>query len=779
MYSYAIAFLGGTLCLPLLAARLPDPVWACGLVATFVLSLVFKRKLAATFLLALAGFWLHSAWQLAASLPAALEGKDITLVGTVDDIPSRQGHILRFPLRVAEVADLPGSIAFPRRLRLSWYYPQAVPEVGERWRFKVRLRRPYGFRNPGGFDYEGWLFQQRIGATGYVRDQAAQRLAGPAVAQPHAWRRALYRHMHDHVLPLPGGEVIVALALGVRHGLSDSQWELYRITGTSHLMAISGLHIGLVAGLFFWLTRLLWARFPGLVQRLAAPRAAAVAAMAGAAGYAALAGFSIPTQRALIMVWLVCAGVALLRHVNPLNTLSLALVLVLLLDPLAVLSAGFWLSFTAVLLLVLFHRRTRAVPASVVRPRWQRAVQAQCLLSLGLMPLTLVNFHTLAWLSPVANLIAIPWVSLVVVPLTLAGLCLFPLSTEAAGAVWSLAGYSYVGLEWLLARLASSPMAELTLARPLWVAVAAMAGMVGMLLASGRRRILAALLVIPLPLYSVARPGAGEVWVDVLDVGQGLAVVAQTERHTLVYDTGPRFGSGLDTGEAVVMPFLRTRGVAAIDTLVVSHGDNDHIGGAASVLDAFPTGRVLTSRPEQLPVARVEACREAQGWHWDGVDFSLLHPGKRSWRQENNASCVLMIETASGQRLLLPGDIEASAEYDLVGRYRDALQAAVLLAPHHGSRSSSTASFITAVAPDSVIFPAGRHNRYGFPHPDILERYRQHNVARHTVGCTGALQVRLGGSEGPRLEAGHRLTAKRLWHWLDPDCAGAGSAGEE
>lgn len=773
MYRYAIAFLGGTVCLPLLVSDLPATLWAWTLIPALALCLMWRRTLCAVALIGLANFWLQASVQLDNRLPATLEGKDITVVGTIDDIPSRQGRILRFPLRVTAIPDLPASIAFSARLRLSWYYPQHRPRVGERWRLRVRLKRPYGFRNPGGFDYEGWLFQQGIGATGYVRKQDAERLADASAYQPATWREQIYHHLRDEVVPLPGGEAVLALALGVRHAISQAQWRLYRVTGTSHLMAISGLHIGLVAGLLFGLTRLVWGRFPSLATRLAAPRAAALAAMVAALAYAALAGFSIPTQRALVMVWLVCAGLFWLRHVHPLNTLSLALIIVLMLDPFAVLSSGFWLSFTAVLLLVLFRQRIRRNNSATGRPRWLRLIQAQGLLSLGLLPLTLVSFHTAAWLSPLGNLFAIPWISLVVVPLTFLGLCVYVVAPAAATTIWMLAGHCYVGLEWVLLQLASLPMADVSVARPLWVAVLAVGGVILFLSVRDRKyQAVSAVMLLPLPLYPFATPPEGGVWVDVLDVGQGLAVVARTHDHTLVYDTGPRFASGLDTGEAVLIPFLQANGVKSLDTLIVSHGDNDHIGGAGSLLEAFQANRILTSRPEGLAPHAAAECHAGQGWEWEGVSFQLLHPAASDWSQQNNASCVLRITAGNGQRILLPGDIEAGAEYALLGRDRPQLRADILVAPHHGSHTSSTAGFITAVGPDSVIFPAGRRNRYGFPHPDILQRYREAGSSVRTTGCAGALHIRLGEPDGPRISPGYRLTNKRLWHWLDPGCGG-------
>ncbi|RRQ20612.1 DNA internalization-related competence protein ComEC/Rec2 [Thiohalobacter thiocyanaticus] len=771
MYRYAIAFLGGTLCLPLCFSRLPDPLWAWALAAALLFSLFRRHLYLAAALAGLAGFWWQAAAQLQSQLPPALEGEDITLVGVVDDIPARGQRVLRFPFRVEGRVDGPLPVAFPQRLRLSWYDPQQRPRVGERWRVRVRLKPPWSFRNPGGFDYEAWLFRQRIGATGYVRDQAGERLAEPAWYRPAAWRRGLHRAFEDRVLSRPGGEVILALALGARHGLTDAQWDLFRVTGTSHLMAISGLHVGLVAGLCFGLLRLSWGLSPALVQLLAAPRAGALAAMAGALGYAALAGFSIPTQRALIMIWLACTAVWLQRQVHPLNTLGLALILVLLHDPLAVLGSGFWLSFGAVLLLVLFYLRLRRTPpAASAAGRGWRLIQAQLLLSLGLMPLTVLSFHTAAWLSPLANLVAIPWVSLVVVPLTLLGVALFAPAPGPAEGLWALAGLAYTALEWLLGRLAAVPLAELHLARPLWTVVPALAGVLGLLVWSGRpwRRGLWALLILPLLLYPAARPPPGTAWVDVLDVGQGLAVVIRTRQHTLVYDTGPRFASGLDTGAAVLVPFLRAEGRTAVDTLIVSHGDNDHSGGAGSLIEAYAPARVLYSDPP-APAPDARPCRDGQAWTRDGVRFRILHPADDG-AGRNDASCVLLIETAGGARLLLPGDIEAAAEYALLRRHGTDLRADVLVSPHHGSRTSSTPAFIRAVAPDLVIHPAGRANRYGFPHPDIRARYRTRGAEQRVSGCTGALHLQLDSPDARAAVSSYRERARRLWHRPDPDC---------
>lgn len=760
MIPLALAALCGCVCLHALP-RLPSAWLAVPLLCLAFLSLRRKRTyILAVCLIAFLWSWWQAGARLAQDLPAALEGRDLLLRGTLVSLPEVDGRATRFVFR-ASAREQDGTwTAFAPTLRLSWYGAPPL-HAGEGWQLQVRLKRRHGFRNPGGFDYAGWLFQNGVVATGYVRG-ADRALRQPALDTGRAdvrLRAAVERELQPVLARVREAGLLRALTLGAADGIAAQDWETFRATGTTHLVSISGLHIGLVAGLGFVCGRWLWSRSHRLTQRCAAPRAAAVAALLAATVYAALAGFSIPTRRAWIMALALLAGTLLSRPVRPAHSLALALLLVLAHDSFAVLSPGFWLSFVAVA--IIFLQQTQATGARGWRRALLQLLRLQFALTLGLLPFTLLFFGQAGWIAPLANLIAVPWTSLLLVPLLFAALlCLYPLPWLAQ---WLFVAAGWVAERMLevLAGLAGLPGAVIGMPEvPLAVSVAAVCGAGLLLLPRGLpQRGLGALMLLPLLLWTPARPAPGTAWFTLLDVGQGLAAVVQTARHTLVYDTGPRFSPEFDTGSAVVAPFLAAQGIGHVDAMVVSHGDNDHSGGAQALNRRMPVYRLLTSVPRQLDWRRSRRCAAGQGWTWDGVAFRMLHP-LGGYASENDASCVLQIRTADGTRLLLPGDIEARAERELVARYGIELRSDILVAPHHGSRTSSTPAFIAAVEPDYVLFPAGYRNRYGFPNPRVLERYRSSGAATAVTAQTGALRVHLGAPGAPLQE---RDRVRRYW----------------
>lgn len=768
MIPIALAVLAGTLSLQLLPA-LPSKLAALSLLAALAMSLGHARGriLAAC----IAGFlwsWWQADLRLADDLPHDLEGVDLVLRGSVDSLPETNGRATRFIFKTH--SRLHGSypdsdwIAFTPSLRLSWYDAPQL-HAGQGWELRVRLKRRQGFHNPGGFDYAGWLFQNGINATGYVRQgQDARHWPGGAGIDPGLQlRAAVERRLAAVFADVRQAGMLRALSLGERDGIDAGQWSVLRATGTGHLVAISGLHIGLVAGLGFVCGRWLWSRSQACTLRLAAPRAAALLAMLAATLYAVLAGFGIPTRRAWIMALVVLLGVLVQRSVRPAHGLSLALLLVILADPFAVVSPGFWLSFAAVAIIFALLARP-AVRGHGRRQRVRQLVHLQLTLSLGLLPLTLLFFGQLGWVAPPANLFAVPWTSLVLVPLLFAGLvCLYPLPALAQ-LLFVLAGWAADVMLRVLGGFAALPGAALGMPQvPAWVTLAAAAGVVVLLLPRGMpQRTLGGVLLIPLVTWSPPRPPPGEAWFTLLDVGQGLAAVVRTHRYTLVYDTGPRFSPEFDTGDAVVAPFLLAHGIRCVDILVISHGDNDHRGGAESLDRRVPAYRVLTSVPRRVDWRYATHCAEGQGWEWDGVRFRMLYPPADTAARGNDASCVLQVETPSGDRLLLPGDIEASAERKLLDRHGSDLRSHILIAPHHGSRSSSTPGFVRAIAPESVLFPTGYRNRYRFPHPLVTARYRELGVRMLDTAETGAIHFRLGAQwREPVLE---RQRVRRYWH---------------
>lgn len=762
MRSAVLAFLLGV-CLLQGMADLP-PRWLAGalLAPLLFLGLVLGRgRWLVWLLLGLCWALWRAQGILEQTLPASLEGSDLVVEGRVLGIPRRLDRGQRFDFMVE--ADLRDDLesSLPRRLRLSWYGPAPLLAPGERWRLTVRLKRPRGFMNPGGFDYEGWLFRHGIGATGYVRGgpAAGTRLEAGTAASLDALRHRLWKRLRALDPPLAHGGLVAALALGERQGMDKEQWRVLTGTGTSHLLAISGLHVGLVAGLGFALGRALGTVLVLLGLRLAAPHVAAVAGLLAAAGYAALAGFSIPTQRALIMVAVVMLALLAGRRVATVDLLLGALAAVLILDPLAVLAAGFWLSFGAVAVIVLGMAGRVGTPGL-----WWRWGRVHWVAAVGLAPLLAALFGYNPVLGPLANALAVPWVSLLVVPLTLGGVALLPLSAAIAEGLLRAADAALALLWPTLTLLADPAWSAWRVPVPRgWALGAAVVGTVLLLSPRGLPgRWLGLLWLLPALAAGPPRPPPGEAWLTVLDVGQGLAAVVQTRERLLVFDAGPRFSREFDAGGAVLVPYLRHWGLAHIDTLVLSHGDSDHAGGLDSVLRELPVGRILAGEPDAIAHPRVGPCRDGQHWTWDGVRFEMLHPpeGFRP-RRRNDHSCVLKVTAASGRSALLTGDIEGQSERRLLQARAARLSADVLVVPHHGSLTSSSPGFVQAVTPVLALMPAGHGNRWGFPHPRVLERYRAVEAGIWSTGGAGALRVELG-SAVPRVQA-HRLMARRYW----------------
>ena len=525
-------------------------------------------------------------------------------------------------------------------------------------------------------------------------------------------------------------------------------------------MSISGLHVTMIAGLFAMLVSWCWRRSEFLALALPAQKAAAAAGFLAAFAYCLVSGFAVPAQRTLYMVGVVAAALWLGRATSASRVLAAALLIVLALDPWAVLSPGFWLSFAAVA--VIFYVAT----GRSVQPHWlAQWGRVQWAVTVGLAPLLLVLFQQVSLVSPIANAVAIPLVSFVITPLALAGAVLpldWPL--ELGHAILELL---MALLEWL-ARLPSAVWHQHA---PLaWTVPLALAGIAWLLLPRGfPARALGLVLVLPLFAASPAGPRSGELWITVLDVGQGLSVLARTERHALLYDAGPAFNAAADSGSRVIVPYLRGEGIAALDALVVSHDDRDHSGGAASVLEAIPVGVLWSSLSPDHALLEAAAwrapCRADRKWFWDGVAFEFLHPQEdipagRAARA-NNRSCVLRIE-APGGRVLLTGDIERAAEHELLRRAPGLLRAEVLLVPHHGSATSSAPEFVKRVAPRYAVFTVGYRNRFGHPREDVLARYREAGSELLRTDAAGAIRLRFGPGN-LRVDA-ERDRARRYWH---------------
>lgn len=730
-----------------------------------------RTALAAAAALALGFFWAagRAELRLADWLAPALEGRDLRLTGVVAGLPRAFERGVRFDFDVESAA---GGEPVPRRLALAWYAgagdgaPAAAPvAAGERWQLTVRLKRPHGSANPHGFDYETWLLERGFGATGYVRAQEGVERLAPA---PARWRdtvvaaRAAIRERIVRVLAgEPYAGVLVALAVGDQTAIPPAQWQVFTRTGVNHLMSISGLHVTMVSGLAYAACLGFWRRVPSLTLRVAAPRAAVLAGAAAALTYALLAGFAVPTQRTLYMLAVVAAALWLDRAQAPGRSLALAAAWVALLDPWAVMAPGFWLSFGAVAVIFYVTAARLASPPKVLL--WGRI---QWAVTLALAPLLIALFQQVSLVSLAANAVAIPLVSLMVVPLTLLA------AVVPVDALLHAAHAAMAACMLILEPLARLPAAVWQQHAPPWWAVGlALAGVAWLLAPAGfPGRWAGAALALPLFFAAPPRPAPGELWLDVLDVGQGLAVVARTTNHALVYDTGAAFGIEADSGVRVVVPHLRGEGVGAVDALVVSHDDNDHAGGAASILAAVPVAELVSSLEPDHPARAAgvphRRCERGLRWHWDGVEFTALGPEAAAYadarRSANARSCVLRI-AAPGGAVLLPGDIGRRDEADLVDAFGDALAADVLLAPHHGSGTSSSPAFIDAVRPRYVVFTAGYRNPFGHPRADVVARYAAAGAALLRSDRDGAVRIRLRANPGIEASA-WRSERPRYWY---------------
>ncbi len=776
MRAAALGFLAGAWMLQQLAS-LPDWRWSLLLPAISLflcLTPVVRFTLVRVAGFALLGFF----WALAVGhtmsgggLNPVLEGRDVLVEGTIVSLPDPLGHRSRFQFQAERLwlADAPlrWREKPPGKLLLNWYRNAPPLRVGERWRLRLRLKQPNGFMNPGGFDYEGWLFGQGIRAKGYVRkaqaDDENRRLQAASGHVVDRLRQTLRDGIHSTLAGHPQTGLVTALAVGDRSAIEDTQWDMLIRTGTNHLLAISGLHVGLVSGMAFFLVRWLWRRSARASLHWPAPKAGAVAALLAATIYAALAGFAVPTQRALAMVAVLMLALILQRQIRPSSLLALALLVVLVIDPLAVLAPGFWLSFAAVAAILL------GMSGRVGTMRgWRSWGRVQWVVTLGLLPLLILLFQRASLVAPLANLLAVPWVSLLTVPLTLLGSLLWLPFPTLGGWLLSIAAWSLSVLWWVLEWLGAWSLAQWTQsAPPAWAVASGLLGALLLILPRGfPARWLGWVWLLPLLVARPSMPAPGEAEFTLLDVGQGLAAVVHTQGHVLVFDTGPRFSSGFDTGEAVVAPFLRQRGLTELDLLIVSHGDNDHIGGALPLAAELPPAQVLSSVPQRLAELGAGPCLGGMRWEWDGVGFELLHPQADfavGRQQENNRSCVLRVTTTGGS-VLITGDIERPAETYLLVSQPDRLAAEILVVPHHGSRTSSSEAFIDAVAPQFALFPVGYRNRYGFPKEDIAERYRRRGIRLLDSASHGAIRFRLGGMEGVRLMDTWRQSARRYWH---------------
>ena len=739
------------------------------------------------------------AQRLADQLSFADEGRDVLVTGVIAGLPSAIERGVRFPFQVEEAQ--PVDVHVPQLITLSWYQNPDGVRPAQRWRMAVRLRRPHGNFNPAGFDSELWMLEQGIRATGTVRDGKGQPV--PTCLRETVWRlnpmidRArdgLRERLQRLLSGSRYGGVIIALVMGDQGLIAQGDWTLFNRTGISHLVSISGLHITMIAGLVALAAGAAWRRSRRLLAVCPVQTVRAIAGALGALAYCLLAGWGVPAQRTFVMLATVALALILRMQLGAGTLLALAAAAVSLWDPWAVTATGFWLSFGAVASIFLVchgrltpedhssrsnrggeawsdrlaHWRAQAVDL------FHEATRVQAAVTIGLVPLTLVLFQQVSLISPLANAVAIPLVSYLVTPLALVGalLCclgepLAPVAQLLLDASQGLFALLAACLQWLV----NLPYAWIGFpAPPAWTVVAAGIGILWMLAPAGwPLRWVGAAWMVPAFVMPAPRPAPGALWLTALDVGQGMALVLETEHETLLFDTGPKVAEDSDAGARVIVPYLRARGIDRVSLLVVSHLDSDHSGGVRSILDSLRVDRVLTSIEPDHPMLQgareVQRCEAGQHARVGALWLTVVSPPASLYEQPrattNAKSCVILARSGP-IRVLLTGDVPQREEAGMVAAFGNDLQAQLMVAPHHGSKTSSSERLVTAVRPAWVSIQAGYRSRFGHPHPEVVQRYAQHDARIVRSDWSGAARWRFEADGSVALEQ-WRIDHARYW----------------
>ena len=712
-------------------------------------------------LIILASCW--TLWQfelrLQERLNPLLSGKVISIRGVVSSIPELYPDYARFrfnPLPGNEQKELPGS------LLVYWYRDFPGLSAGENWRLELQLKPPWGRVNFQGYDRERWLFSEGIGGLGTVRSGELLPVAG-ANSYPLQNVRGLVKEKLASLLDderMRG--VVQALAIADRSGMSSTDRKLLTSTGTSHLLAISGLHVGLAAVGGALLTRMSFALLPVFAMARWGFGASLAGGLITALIYAALAGWGVSTQRAVLMMAVVVCTLALNRTVHPARVWTLALAFVFVVDPLAPLGAGTWFSFLAVaVLLMMFVPRTGRVSW------WKTALLAQAGVMVTMLSLSIHWFQYFSPIGLLANLGAIPWVSLVVVPLTLSGVALLPVSMAFADVLLNLAGHASLVLFTYLEFLAGlqGPIPILPAPGLLTVLLATLGGLLLVLPGGFPGRWVGLFLLLPLFLPTGSRKERGSLLIEALDAGQGMAVLLSTENHTLLYDSGPGDGRNQNLVGSVILPAVANLGREAPERIIISHGDLDHAGGLSALLDHYPAADLLANMPVQPK--GIEKCHSGLAWRHDGFEFEVIHPSSALPYMGNNSSCVLSV-TGPGGGILFTGDISRVVEERL--RTTNLKPHRMVFVPHHGSKTSSSIRFIAAVGPELAIATTGLGNRFGFPREEIRQRYISAGSRFWSTGECGAVRVLLS-PDGLIVAESARRIRNKIWRWpAAPEC---------
>lgn len=737
---FTLAFLAGDLYLQTLS-HLPQKEVCVALIflAAFCCFLLRRFYSLSLVVIGFAAGFLYSNWyavqSLADRLPLRLQDKQCEVEGYIASLPIIESKQAKFQFDITSLG------SHPIRVRLTWRYAAAL-HVGDKWHFAVKLKRIHGTQNPGSFDFEKWAYANGLKGSGYVLQSVSNQFI---THDPYRYMLQQTREKIQNQLNLilPHSSTapwLLALMTGERQSITKSDWEVLRNTGTNHLMAIAGLHIGILAGISFFAASWLWRRNEKCLLFLPAKYAGALVSLGMVMLYSALAGFSLPTERASFMLLSYILVLLSKRRVLGWYPWLFALLLVLILNPLNVLSESFYLSF-GTLALIYYCMQGRMNPGGL----WWHWGRTQWVIGIGLLPLTAALFQQYSLISFIANIIAIPWLSFFILPFCFLSLLFLFFSMPLSHGLLILADKSLSVLWMILSALSKLPIAVWYFPQLHgWTLFSCLIATLILLLPAGiKGRFFSIIWFMPLLFINAPKPHEKEIDLYLLDVGQGLSVVVQTRSHVLVFDAGPRFFPHYDAGNEVVVPFLRTKSIDHVDMLVISHGDNDHLGGASSLLLTLPVNRIKTSVPKKLLPFKAGLCKAGDTWQWDGVYFTFLYPDKTHLQQGNNSSCVLRIDNGKNQ-ILLTGDIEKKAEDIMVAHYQESILATIMVAPHHGSKTSSSLAFIKAVKPQFVLYATGYHNRYHFPHAKVKLRYKKLSVQAFNTAEAGMIQFHLG-----------------------------------
>jgi len=760
MYYFVISFLLGVSSLLFFRAIPPFILIILLLMVSACLFFYFRNNVTKIIFAAMLGFfWVmfFALIQTNSILPKKLENKKVSITGVVSSIPVNYKDHVSFIFNTKQI----NGVSRKKKIKLSWYDSHIHLLPGEVRRLIVRLKRPHGLMNPGGFDYEAWLFQNRIDAIGYVVYNAPPH----SINLQFSWqlinrlRYKILKNINSYFSKQPLVGFLTALSIGFRKNITQQQWAVLKLTGTNHLIAIAGLHIGILAGFIYFLFDFLWRRFADLPLKIASPKVAILASLLVACFYGLLAGFSIQTQRALIMLAVFSIAILVSRKMSVWQGYIFALFIVLVFNPFSIISPGFWLSF--IIVAAILYR------FSGFRSRqnfFWKMVNMQWVIMLSVLPLSLWYFHEVSWVSCFANIIAVPWFSFIIIPCCFLGVIVLMinhcLGCYLLGFVLKNLEFFWDFLHWIV------QLPHLNVQYYLsneWTFLFLVLSVFLLLSPRGfSGKYLSLFLVLPcfFPKQPILSFGAFKF--TLLDVGQGLASVIRTQHHVLLFDTGPRYGVTSDAGERVILPYLASQSIHQVNMLVVSHGDSDHIGGARSVIKKIKVNAILSSVPnyfQRFKYSNVKACHQGQHWVWDGVEFTMLSPVFGQPYLGNNSSCVLHVKSLN-QSLLLTGDIEKLTESHLDKTFPQQLSAEILVAPHHGSDSSSSQAFIQAVHPHYVLYPVGYLNRFHFPSQVVMARYRHQGSIQLNTAALGAIDFLTGS----RLSYdAYRLKNKHIW----------------